>query len=279
MRVSQRSLVTVFCVAALLAPLGAAQSRDGFHQAEGVAILAGDVTLPQAKRRARDHARALVIGRALGHQVDSNTVVRDASLALDFIHASTVGITYDETWGDFAIQKEGERTVRVAVDLRARVRPLGDSARAPAVRGRLNRAVIVAGEALSVTVESPVRAYFGLYALQSDLKVSRVYPHDTGPQYLVVEPGHALILPRPEDPGTLTSAPLPGNREDGEALVLVASARPLNFRRLAPAIGEAADETVGTAGSQTDFYQALSQEDLRLVSLRFLPFVVRRAAP
>ena len=68
--------------------------------------------------------------------------------------------------------------------------------------------------------------------------------------------------------------PLPANREDHEAFVVVASPRPIDFGALARAVGASLAETMNAAVEGSDFLAALAGQDPARTALIWLPYQV-----
>ena len=87
--------------------------------------------------------------------------------------------------------------------------------------------------------------------------------------------GETLVLPRRGE-GRILSAPLPvpGNREDHEAFVVVASPSPINFAAMARAAGASLSDTMNQSVEGSHFLAALAGQDPSRMAVIWLPYQV-----
>lgn len=161
----------------------------------------------------------------------------------------------------------------MAVRLAARVVLLGAVIR-PAVSARLVRVVYKARETpIRMEIRSEERAYLGVYAWGADNRVVRLYPR--AGETLAIGADETVFLPRRGEGRILTAPlPVPGNREDHEAIVVVAAPQPLDFSALAAGVGETLSGTMARAVDGAGFLAALAGLDPARMSVTWLPYSV-----
>jgi len=248
-------------------------TRAQFYEAMGEAVVSARLDREAATRAARNLARARVIAQAVGVSGPTATEVADEADAATLIQFLSYGIPKNERSAPVATG--GDRN-RVAVSVKAQVVPVG-SAAAPAISASLNKPVYRAMEPITIEVTSPVTAHLGIFAWGADNMVVRVYPN-AAVSDVVVEPDQSVTFPLPGEQVTIRSAPMPvaGNREDHEAFIVVAAAKPINFRGMAEAAGGTLDETMQFAVPAPQFLSALGKSDLTKTRVLFLPYQVRK---
>ena len=253
---------------------GAAPAAGRMYEAVAEAVVSARLDQASALRAARNLARARVVSQALGlppPHVTEVTTEEDAVMA--FGGLLDAGLPVDERF--FEIRPEGGAggEERVAVRLAARVVPLGAVIR-PAVSARLDRTVYKAREVpIRMEIRSEERAYLGVYAWGADNRVVRLYPR--AGETLAIGAGETVFLPGRGE-GRLLTAPLPvpGNREDHEAIVVVAAPQPLDFSALAAGAGETLSGTMARAVDGSGFLAALAGLDPARMSVTWLPYSV-----
>ncbi|MEQ9639598.1 MAG: DUF4384 domain-containing protein [Alphaproteobacteria bacterium] len=246
-------------------------SEEGERSGRGVALITDETSDAEAQMRARMAARLATIAVATSRsmpkaQVDDNEAARAVMAAM------SDAVTYDETWERDGRTKTQGQSAWAAL-LRGRVRALG-GALAPKVEVALANDVIVAGELLTLQVTSPTQAYIGLYAWGADDRIVRLLPVSAS-EPVVVRPNATLTLPRRSDP-ELTSGPLPDSPLNTEALIVVASAKPIDFVALAAGVpGTTVGETMSAAVPVNRFNEELRKLDQQTVSVRYVPYTVK----
>ena len=248
-----------------------APAPERMWEAAAEAVVSERFDRDSAKRAARNLARARVVAQALdlpSPQVTQVLTEADAASALEDL--LEMGVPVDERFQE-QIQSE-DAGERITVRLAARVVPVGTIVR-PSVSARLDRAVYKAHDPIRLTIRSEETAYLGVFSWGADNRVVRLYPAD-GAQ-LRIATGETLLLPRPGQ-GSIRSAPMPGadNREDHEAFIVVASARPFDAAALAPMVGATLDATMKRAKDGSAFLAALAGQDPAYLALRWLPYSV-----
>ena len=243
------------------------------YEAVAEAMVSGRLDRTSALRAARNLARARVVAQALDLSPPGVTEVtseEDAVAGLTgFLDA---GLPVDERFREVRAEDDSGGAERVAIHLAARVVPVGSLIR-PAVSARLGHAVYRAMEPMRLEIRSEEAAHLGVFAWGADDRVVRLYPR--GGSRLAIGPGETLGLPRRGE-GRILSAPLPlpGNREDHEAFVVVASPRPIDFGALAQSAGTSLAETMNVAVAGSDFLAALASQDPARMAVIWLPYQV-----
>jgi len=251
----------------LAAPAGEAGLR--FHEAVGEAVVSVRLDRDAAVRAARNLARARVISQALGLRGPAVTVVENEADAARLVQYLGQGVTRDERFRTLAADGD-----RITYRVKARVVPVGSTA-APTISAGLNKPVYAAMEPIEITVSSPVTAHVGIFAWGADNMVVRLYPNQTVPE-VVLEADETVIFPLSGEGIVIRSAPMPisGNREDHEAIIVVASSKPIDFAKLAAMAGQSVHETMDFAVPASNFLNALGRLDLTRTSILILPYQV-----
>ena len=243
------------------------------YEAVAEATVSARLDRTSALRAARNLARARVVAQALDLSppgVTEVTTEEDAVAA--FTGFLDAGLPVDEEFREVRPEGDSGGAERVAVRLAARVVPVGRLVR-PAVSARLGHAVYRAMEPMRLEIRSEEAAHLGVFAWGADDRVVRLYPRNAS--RLAIGPGETLDLPRRGE-GRILSAPLPlpGNREDHEALLVVASPRPIDFGALARSASASLAETMNVAVEGSDFLAALASEDPARMAVIWLPYQV-----
>ena len=253
---------------------GAAPAAGRMYEAVAEAVVSARLDRASALRAARNLARARVVSQALGLPPPHVTeVTTEADAVMAFGGLLDAGLPVDERFLRIRPEDESGGEERVAVRLAARVVPLGDLVR-PAIGARLDRAVYKAiEEPIRIEIRSEERAYLGVYAWGADNRVVRLYPR--AGETLAIGADETLFLPRRGE-GRLLTAPLPvpGNREDHEAIVVVAAPQPLDFSALAAGVGETLSGTMARAVDGSGFLAALAGLDPARMAVTWLPYSV-----
>ncbi len=243
------------------------------YEAVAEAVVSARLDRASALRAARNLARARVVARALDLPPPGVAAITgEADAIATFAGYLDAGLPVDERHAEVRPEGGAGGGERVAVRLAARVKPLGRLVR-PAVRARLGHAVYRAMEPMRLEIRSEEKAHLGVFAWGADDRVVRLYPRGKG--RMEIGAGETLDLPRRGE-GRILSAPMPipGNREDHEALVVVATARSMDFAGLAPAVGASVSETMGRAVDGSGFLTALAGQDPARMAVIWLPYQV-----
>ena len=260
-------------------PSGPADGTGRTWEAVAEAVVSARLDRRAARRAARNLARARVVAQALGLPPPRVTEVRTEADAIapfeDFLDA---GLPVDERFLPVASEgAAGGAEERLAVRLLARVVPVGVAPGRPVLHARLGRTVFRAMEPISLEIRSEEAVHLGVFAWGADNRVVRLYPR--GASRLSARAGELLVLPRSGEERILSvPMPEPGNREDHEAIVVVASSAstPLDFTALAPEVGVSLDETLKRAVDGSRFFAHLAARNPARMTLRWLPYQVHR---
>ena len=256
----------------LASGVGGGAGPGGTYEAVAEAVVSERLDRESALRAARNLARARVVAQALGLPPPGVTEVKSEGDAIAaFVGFLDQGLPVDERFGEALPEGDAGPEERVAVRLTARVVPVGSVVR-PEVRARLEHSVYRAMEPMRIEVRSEERAYLGVFAWGADDKVVRLYPR--GAYRIVIGPGETLDIPRRGE-GQILSAPLPvpGNREDHEAFVVVASPNPIDFG-LARVVGGTVADTMSAAEDGSIFLARLAEQDPARLRIIWLPYQV-----
>ena len=237
------------------------------------AVVSEHLDRAAALRAARNLARARVVAQALGPPVPGISVARtEAEAARVFSGFLDRGLPVDERFTEVWSEDDSEAEERVAIRLAARVVPIGSAIR-PRVRARLDRGVYRKLQNMRIEILSEERVYIGLFGWGADNRVVRIYPNKRA--RIETHPGETLVLPRPGD-GQISSAPLdvPRNFEDHEALVVVASARSIDFGRLAPEAGASFSSAMQHTVDGSSFLAGLAAQHPAHMAVIWLPYQV-----
>ena len=236
-------------------------------------MVTGRLDRTSALRAARNLARARVVAQALGLPPPGMTEVESEADAIGaFAGFLNAGLPVDEAFRKVRPEGDSDGAERIAVRLAAQVVPIGSLLR-PAVHARLEHAVYRAMEPMRIEIRSEEAAHLGLFAWGADDRVVRLYPR--GAYRLVIGPEERLELPRRgEGPILSVPLPVPGNREDHEAFVVVASPNPIDFFALARVVGGTLTDTMSAAVPGSDFLAALAAHDPARMAVIWLPYQV-----
>lgn len=245
------------------------------YEARASAVVSTRLDRRAAERGARNLARARVVASALGlpaPTVEEVTTESDAVAVLE--NMLNEGIPVDERWFPVNLDLAGTDEERVAVGLAARVAPIGGMYR-PRVSASLSNRIFRARHPITIEIRSEESAYLGVFAWGADNRVVRLYPEPGRP--LRIAGGEVLVLPRPGE-GRIVSEPLrsPDNREDHEALIVIAAADSADFSTLAPTVGARLSDTQARAVPGGDFLAALGSAGIGQVTVIVLPYQVHR---
>lgn len=233
--------------------------------AEGMGVVSGDLLKPQeARQLALRQARAQAIERAVGIQVRAETIVRDFSVASDFIKTMTKGYVQTEQvvrWDQERYQKTAtEAPIPIyRVTLKTCVKPLATlHDRGFTITATVNKVVFAPGEKARLDITSARAAEIRIFNLTAD---DRVLPYDRLPWMglpLRLEPSERGTFP---PTGVALVMELPsGYPRTSEAFILVATKQADRVVLPMP---------VGTEGtlSLSEFYAALATVETDLVEM------------
>lgn len=212
----------------------------------------------QAEALARNRTRlALVSG--------GRPVATDEAASMK---ALEMGIAYDADW-----KTTWKGQDEVTATLEARVRRVE---RPEAIEAGLSAVDIVAMEPFDVTLTSKASQDLsvGIFAWGADSSVVRVFPLGVAPEPIALAPGATRRLSEKVD--QLVSAPLPGERESREAVIVVGcpTSKPAKFTELAPPAGANVGQSISAAIGEEAFFDKLSEFCPGELTVRVLPYTV-----
>ncbi|MEO1542588.1 MAG: serine/threonine-protein kinase [Pseudomonadota bacterium] len=228
--------------------------------AQATLAVPGYLTKDQALIEVRNKARAaLVTGKP------ANTTNNGSSAEADLASLEQ-GIPYDETWTTNWTDKSS-----LSAKLEARVRKVD---RPDAFTASLSDTTIRAMEPFDVTLSSASSdtLFIGVYAWGADGNVVRVFPIGVNTAPMSLAPRATSKLSDNVD--RLISAPLPGQRESREAVVIASCASKADFVSLAPAAGANVGQSIAQAVSEADFFDKLSSFCPENLGFKVLPYTV-----
>ncbi|MTI08621.1 hypothetical protein [Curvivirga aplysinae] len=239
--------------------------------ATGEAIISDKLDADAARRGAINLARARAVSQASGLPAPAfEKIATEAEASLILLNSLKFGIPIKESIVDLAATNNGKN---IAIELHAEVKAIGTKL-SPTIQAKLNKASYRAGDKIHINLSSAGHTNVGIYGWFADGSMIRIYP-TKDQQAIALTKGRPLILPRPDEPQLMT-APMPirGNKEDQEAIVIIASNEYFDFQSLAPRLGESINQTIEKAATAGDFFDRLGNMDLSRVSLTILPYQV-----
>ncbi len=279
----------------IVATVGATDSRPRLYRAMGEVELA-HITPEQARAKARQQAFAEMISEASGVRISSKVMLINSRLAsYDLVQTQDARVVNAHcnyplkelklSSGTRYIQQadcrgEVQRFGTPAPTISAALLPLPENAQ----RCRFDPQTLAdhspdiptwqAGERFCLVLRSAQQAWvgaFGLFEQQGKTRINRVYPKPgSGRSALQLTPGKIPELT------ALSSAPLAGQKQASEALLLVVSSRPeLMDQLVGAAVGSSVQETVENSVPMHRFDQQLGRLDLKRIDIRILPYLVR----
>ena len=238
------------------------------YRASAHAFVSSGLDERSAIRAARNLARARVVAAALGAPAPKLADIRSEKDGVRALSRTLdLGIPVDERFQEPWQDANGG----LKVELDARVVAVGSIAR-PAFEARLQKDTLRAGEEIRIEVQAREPVHAAVFAWGADNRIVRLYPNRKALQLSVPEDGR-VVLPRAGE-GAITSAPMPGNADDHEAIIVIASSERLAFDKLARPAGGTVNETMKAAVSGKVFFEALARLDLTRAALVVLPYRV-----
>jgi hypothetical protein len=228
-----------------------------------------------ATQAARIAARAALIRMALmpGSVQNSATVTASPLAALSqqppLMRETQRAITVDEQWQGTPHGNRVEQTLRARVVQLANPPPQN-------LKATLQTEQILAGEPIQINLTPTTRhkLYLGVFVWQADDTVVRIYPQPSKPQFTLNTP---LQIPQPYE-DQLTSYPMPGERANQEAIILLASQSPLDYAAMAPTVRTDIGQPF-KARPVAQFWKAITEIGLELprLQLQVLPYSVHQS--
>ena len=242
------------------------QCGKGTQTAVGEAVVSKSLDHDAATLAARSLARARAIADETCVAFAGPPRINDAADAQWALKAIAGGLTTDEHWHDTDLDKG----TRVRAELTAMVHKLG-GAGVPTIQAALSATPVQADVPFDITLTADAAAYLAVFDWQSDDKVLRLYPFGVD-RVLKINPGKPLKLPRPTEE-KFRSGPRPGLTTDYEALVVIASAKPLDYTKLAPEVGTTPEESLKRAIPIAELFEALANTQVPL-TLTVVPYQI-----
>lgn len=193
---------------------------------EGACAISG-MSAEQAQLIAIQRARSLAIEEAAGIRVTSAILVRDGSLAVDFLRSYSRGFIVREKreWLPEEKRQDEDRSkppvhvyrVRITADVNIpekKVRPLGFVA-------RLNNRLFRSGEKARIEVSAEREVRIAVFNIMADDRVAMLFPNSLEPENLLL-PGKKLLFPSERARVDIVMQTLPGHAQDAEAFFVVA---------------------------------------------------------
>lgn len=226
--------------------------------AKTVLKVAGWQSKAQAEALARNRTRLALVSNGRGITDDEATAMK----------ALEQGISYDADWDTTWKGNEA-----ITASLKARVRPVE---KPNAIDAALSATSIKALEPFDVSITSKAgdEINVGVYAWGADSNVVRIFPIGIETDPLHIPAGGTKKLSERVD--QLISAPLPGERESREAVIVVSCPKgtKADFVALAPAAGASVGQSISTAIGEESFFDKLSSFCPGNLGLRVLPYTV-----
>lgn len=165
---------------------GGVSSKDGGEAvwvvAEAVIQLSDEMTVQEARSRARNEARRKAIEKAVGIFVKGNTVVYNHVLAEDLVQAIVHGIIADEQILEEGVREIGgrgsDRATLYVSKIKARVRPVqAERSTELGLKVVLNQTVYREGEEMEIRVVADHNVYLHLFSVGQDDAVTVLFPN------------------------------------------------------------------------------------------------------
>jgi hypothetical protein len=242
-------------------------NRIGPFTATADAVVKAPLDLDAATRAARALARARVIAQSTNQLQTVPLIINGLTDGAKAMQAIAGGVTTAERWDDPQVIDNG---ARVRVTLHAKVRPLG-SRDGPKVTAVMSSGVVESGAPFRLTLSSDTPCVVAVFGWTSDDQVTRLYPYGRHPA-VSIGPGKSADLPR-SDEGEIGSELRPGTVADFESLIIVASAQPLNWDKIANEPGKTYADTNAQGRSAQEVFEALAQLPGRF-SVNIVPYQV-----
>lgn len=201
---------------------------------KGEAAIA-EVTAEEARQLALRRVRADAIAQVAGIELHAETLVRDATLAGQFIRTLLDGYIVREkvTWGDpgiFRDTPDKPPIILYHIEVESCVAPQ-KAGRDPyfTVTAQLNKPVFVSGETAALKIRCSRDCYLAIFNLAADDFLHLLLPNAYQPSE-IFKANQELTFPRPGL--ALEMVSLPGHPRATEAFLVVATKRPFDFRAL-----------------------------------------------
>lgn len=189
------------------------------------------ITPEEAKAKALEEARRDAVEQVCGVRLQGETLVQNARLASDFIHAISYGHVVDvrdTVWTTEQVQVRPNEppSITYIVTLRARVaQERGEPDPAFSVSLTLNRTAFEAGDEMALTLSATQDCHVTVLNIGADDTVRVLLPNVVRKECRL-KAEETLTFPGPTEQGAglhLRVYPLPGHREDAEVVKVIAT--------------------------------------------------------
>ena len=204
-------------------------------------------------------ARARIVAEALDIEAPDVADITSEAEGMAALRLFERGIPVDEELDSWS-GAEGDKFVT----LEARVVPIGSALR-PKVDAALEQDDLRTEDEIRITMSAEEPVHAAVFAWGADNSVFRLYPNKNRPE-LTLPQGRRISLPSASDRIIIRSKPLPGHMENYEAIIVIASSKPLDF-------GGAERQAFREVSA---FLEALATLDLSYANFVILPYRIRQ---
>lgn len=250
--------------------------------AQGMVTLGDQMTVADARSRARDEARREAIAQAVGTWVTGQRVIYNAQVADDLVRSVVRGIIVEEQVAEEGVRQAGEGTapvLRYVTTLRAKVKPVHVERRGDfTLQAELDRTVYRDGDEMTIRVVASRDAYLHIFNVGEDEAVTVLVPNRFT-EAMTVRAHQPSIFPddRLRSLGVrLRVSPPPGATQSRERIKVVATTRPLDLVREPTADGAFQIHAGRERTLVTDLLRALAQLSEEHWTETTLAFEVRK---
>ncbi len=205
--------------------------------AQGMVTLGDQMTVAEARSRAREEARREAIAQAVGTWVTGQRVIYNAQVADDLVRSVVRGMIVEEQVAEEGVRQVGEGTAPVlqyVTTLRAKVKPVHVERRGDfTLQAELDRTVYRDGDEMTIRVVTSRDAYLHIFNVEEDETVTVLVPNRFV-EAMPVKAHQPSIFPddRLRSLGVrLRVSPPPGATQSRERIKVVATTSPLNLAR------------------------------------------------
>ncbi len=237
---------TVWLLAGVGGPVLAEPPAKVTVVAEGKTPFLPDMSLDEARGRARDDARRNALEQAVGVFVRATSVVHNAQIADELISSVARGVIEEEQWTDERIEGvKGDKRAGTLVSvyhtrLKALIRPVRVERRgAFELRASLNKPVFQDREEALIKVRSSQPAYVHLFSVTQDGSVTLLFPNRLVTKNLLGA-DQELVFPSESQKalGVRLRVMLPpGSKRVVEHIKVIATRKPITLAKEAPTGG------------------------------------------
>jgi hypothetical protein len=242
------------------------QCGKGQQTASGEAVVGKQLNQEAARLAAQWLARARAVTDETCVVFAGPSEIRDPADLQWALKAISGGLVTGEHWTDTVLDNGG----RVREDLSATVLKVGGEG-LPAIQAALSATPVLNDTPFNITLNADAPGYLAVFDWQSDDRVLRLYPYGSE-RTLRIAAGKALTLPRPFEE-KFRSSPRDGLTTDYEALIIVATAKPLDAAKLAPEVAPTPEESMQRAIPVARLFEALANAQMPL-TLTVVPYQI-----